>query len=175
MKGTYKDQKKIEGKEQKNQLINDSIKDSNNNINKIVETILNEINYINLIFQSFIYYSKDLKQDILKNISKILNNELKNNQFLQEKYNSIFNSIKNNIPEIQTLNFIVVGFPWAGKSTLTNAILKDDLTKEGQNNNFNTQLFKQYSNPNKVPGINIYDIIGFDPIEIKKIIHDIFD
>ena len=31
MKGTYKDQKKIEGKEQKNQLINDSIKDSNNN------------------------------------------------------------------------------------------------------------------------------------------------
>jgi hypothetical protein len=92
-------------------LINDSIKDSNNNINKIVETILNEINYINLIFQSFIYYSKDLKQDILKNISKILNNELKNNQFLQEKYNSIFNSIKNNIPEIQTLNFIVVAFP----------------------------------------------------------------
>jgi GTPase SAR1 family protein len=62
-----------------------------------------------------------------------------------------------------------------GKSTLINAILKDDLTKEGQNNNFNTQLFKQYSNPNKVPGINIYDTIGFDPIEIKKIIHDIFD
>ena len=156
-------------------MINESIKDSNNNVNKIVETILNEINYINLIFQSFIYYSKDLKQDILKNISKILNNELKNNQFLQEKYNSIFNSIKNNIPEIQTLNFIVVDFPWAGESTLTNAILKDDLTKEGQNNNFNTQLFKQYSNPNKVPGINIYDTIGFDPIEIKKIIHDIFD
>ena len=49
------------------------------------------------------------------------------------------------------------------------------MTKEGQNNNFNTQLFKQYSNPNKVPGINIYDTIGFDPIEIKKIIHDIFD
>ena len=49
------------------------------------------------------------------------------------------------------------------------------MTKEGQNNNFNTQLFKQYSNPNKFPGINIYDIIGFDPIEIKKIIHDIFD
>ena len=31
MKGTYKDQKKIEGEEQKNQLINDSIKDSNRN------------------------------------------------------------------------------------------------------------------------------------------------
>ena len=70
MKGTYKDQKKIEGEEQKNQLINESIKDSNNNINKIVETILNEINYINLINPKLYILFKGFKARYIKKYFK---------------------------------------------------------------------------------------------------------
>ena len=143
---------------------------------------MNEINYISLIKKSFEHYLDEFKEDILKNIEKILNDELKSKQIIIEKHHNIFKKIKSDIPEIKTLNFITCGFSGAGKSTITNVILKDDLAKEGNDIHSVTQQFKQYSNPDKVPGITIYDTIGVEPTnakrnleEIKKMIQDTFD
>jgi predicted GTPase len=97
-------------------------------------------------------------------------------------HQKLFKNIKNDIPEVKTLNFIICGFSGAGKSTITNVILKGDLAKEGNDIHSVTQQFSQYSNPDKVPGLTIYDTIGVEPTnakrnldEIKKLIQDTFD
>ena len=143
---------------------------------------MNEINYISLIKKSFEQYLEEFKEDILKNIAKILNDELKSKEIIKDMHHKIFNKIKSDIPKIKTLNFITSGFSGAGKSTITNVILKDDLAKEGSDIHSVTQHFTQYSNPDKVPGITIYDTIGVEPTnakrnldEIKKMIQDTFD
>ena len=174
--------KREQEEKDKKQHVNDGLNYWNNKKKDIIESILNEINYINLIKKSFEHYLDEFKEDILKNIEKILNDELKSKQIIIEKHHNIFKKIKNDIPEIKTLNFITCGFSGAGKSTITNVILKDDLAKEGNDIHSVTQQFKQYSNPDKVPGITIYDTIGVEPTnakrnleEIKKMIQDTFD
>ena len=143
---------------------------------------MNEFNYISLIKKSFDQYFEEFKEDILKNIAKILNDELKSNKIIEDMHHNIFIKIKSDIPKIKTLNFITSGFSGAGKSTITNVILKNDLAKEGSDIHSVTQHFTQYSNPDKVPGITIYDTIGVEPTnakrnldEIKKMIQDTFD
>ncbi len=174
--------KREQEEKDKKQHVNDGLNYWNNKKKDIIESILNEINYISLIKKSFEHYLDEFKEDILKNIEKILNDELKSKQIIIEKHHNIFKKIKNDIPEIKTLNFITCGFSGAGKSTITNVILKDDLAKEGNDIHSVTQQFKQYSNPDKVPGITIYDTIGVEPTnakrnleEIKKMIQDTFD
>ena len=106
---------------------------------------------------------KQEEEDDIKNIlSKILIPDIKNEKIVQEKYNSIFIGIKDNIPVIKTLNFLVAGYTGCGKSTLTNSILQADLAKEGHSINPETSTFEQYSNPEKVPGITIFDTIGIE-------------
>ena len=77
-------------------------------------------------------------------------------------------SIKNNIPKIEILNFMMVGITGAGESYLINALLKGDFPKEGEGINPETQEFKQYSNQKKVPGRAIYDTIGVEPFNPKR-------
>ena len=177
---------KLEKREQeeknKKQHINEGLNYWNDKKKNIIESILNEFNYISLIKKSFDQYFEEFKEDILKNIAKILNDELKSKKIIEEMHHTFFKKIKNDIPKIKTLNFITSGFSGAGKSTITNVILKNDLAKEGSDIHSVTQHFTQYSNPDKVPGITIYDTIGVEPTnakrnldEIKKMIQDTFD
>ena len=177
---------KLEKREQeekdKKQHIKEGLNYWNDKKKDIIESILNEFNYISLIKKSFDQYFEEFKEDILKNIAKILNDELKSKKIIEEMHHTFFKKIKNDIPKIKTLNFITSGFSGAGKSTITNVILKNDLAKEGSDIHSVTQHFTQYSNPDKVPGITIYDTIGVEPTnakrnldEIKKMIQDTFD
>jgi hypothetical protein len=177
---------KLEKREQeekdKKQHIKEGFNYWNDKKKDIIESILKEFNYISLIKKSFDQYLEEFKEDILKNIAKILNDELKSNKIIEDMHHNIFIKIKSDIPKIKTLNFITSGFSGAGKSTITNVILKDDLAKEGSDIHSVTQHFTQYSNPDKVPGITIYDTIGVEPTnakrnldEIKKMIQDTFD
>ena len=143
---------------------------------------MNEINYIDLIKKCFENYSEEFKKNIVKSISNILNDGLKGKEIIENIHKKIFENIKSDIPEINTLNFIICGFSGAGKSTIINVLLKDDLAKEGSDIHSETQQIKQYSNPYKVPGVTIYDTIGVDPSnsnknlnEIRKMIRDNFD
>ena len=63
---------------------------------------------------------------------------------------------------------MMVGITGAGKSCLTNALLKGDFAKEGEGISPETQEFKRYSNQEKVPGIAIYDTIGVEPFNPKR-------
>ena len=71
---------------------------------------------------------------------------MKDNIIIQKKYDSIYKSIKDDIPEIKSFNFILVGFTGVGKSCLTNAILKKDLTKEGDSIKPETNNIESFSN-----------------------------
>ena len=122
-----KQEKREQEEKEKKQHITNGIKIWNDKKKNIIESILTEINYINLIKKSFENYLDEFKKDIFKNISKILNDELKDREIIEEMHQKIFKKIKNDIPEIKTLNFITCGFSGAGKSTITNVILKDDL------------------------------------------------
>lgn len=139
------------------------------------------MNFIEEIFENYIL---KFKSEIYEKISQIFNNDFKDKYTLliHQKHHSIFLKIKNTIPEIQTLNLITIGLSGAGKSTLTNVILRDDLSKEDNGIHSVSQTFKKYSNPNKIPGINIYETIGIESSNkqryleiIKKMIQQIFD
>ena len=145
------------------------MKEWNNKKTKLIEELLNNID-CNLIKK--ILENKDLKpikeEDIENELSKIINENLKDNPIIVQKYSSIFQSIKNNIKEIQTLNFMMAGYTGAGKSSLTNAILKINDAKEGHNIDPETDAIKQYSNENEVPGITIYDTIGVEDTNVDR-------
>ena len=153
----------------------------NNKKNKLIDSILSEINYLDLIEDKFRKYVQDFKTEIDKNILTILNDELRNKSINQEEHHLIFISIKNNILEIETLNFMIVGATGVGKSCLTNALLQFNEAVESEHIKPQTTKFKQYKNPNKIPGITIYDTIGIEHFnqqnqlsEIKDLIKNIF-
>ena len=131
---------------------------------------LKEINYIDLIDETIINNYLEFKENIIKETEKIFNNNFKelSSVLIREKHFSIFQSIKNNIKEIQTLNFMMAGYTGAGKSSLTNAILKINDAKEGHGINPETDKIKQYSNKNEVPGITIYDTIGVETTSVDR-------
>jgi predicted GTPase len=179
-----KNNKKEEEENQEKNFFNKGTNGWNLYKRELIETILKEINYLHLTEEIFENYIIDFRSDINEKISQIFNNDFKDKYTLsiQEKHHSIFLAIKNSIPEIETLNLIIIGLSGAGKSTLTNIILKDDLSKEGNGINSVSQTFKKYSNPNKIPGITIYDTIGIESTnkqrnleKIKKMIQDTFD
>ena len=179
-----KSNKKEEEENREKNFFNKGTIEWNRYKRELIETILKEINYLHLIEEIFENYIIDFRSDINEKISQIFNNDFKDKYTLsiQEKHHSIFLAIKNSIPEIETLNLIIIGLSGAGKSTLTNIILKDDLSEEGNGIHSVSQTFKKYSNPNKIPGITIYDTIGIEPTnkqrnleKIKKMIQDTFD
>lgn len=150
-----KEQKKVESEEKwKNQK------------NIVIDSLLNEIDYLNLIktifkkLDEYIEEKNDLisddykillkiyeefQKEIDEKISlKIFKNDFKElyDKEIKEMHDSILKSIKNNIPEIETLNFMITGMSGTGKSTLTNVILKKDLSKENCGIHPQTQEFK---------------------------------
>ena len=158
-----KDKKKEKEEEAKKNKLKDGIKEWNEKEKKLIEKFLNEIdfNYIKNIIEK-----KDLniikENDFENEFSRIFTEDLKDNETIKEKHNSIFQSIKNNIKEIQSLNFLIAGRSGVGKSALTNAILKFEEADEGENVDAQTSAIKAYSNPDEVPGIMIYDTIGVE-------------
>ena len=161
-----------EHKTKEKQNITDGMNYLNDEKESTIDTILNEIDYKNIIKKSFEHYSDQFKQDFFKNISKILNDSLKSKKAVKEMHQTIFKKIKNDIPEIKTLNFIICGLSESGKSTITNVILRGDLAKEGNDNHSVTQNFIPYSNPDKVPGITIYDTIGIEFVGDKRYLNE---
>ena len=156
--------------------------------NKIKENIMVSIfNNIdkNSIKKIMNEYLKSLDNKIIIALDKILNdlnNKLKNNSLIQEKCDSIYKTIKDDIKEIKTFNFMLVGFTGAGKSCLANAILGFDKAIEGDSFWPEASEFKRLSNPDKEPGISIYDTIGIESTnlerglkEIKNYINEEFD
>jgi len=178
-----KDKKKEKEEEDKKNKLKDGTKEWNEKEKKLIEKFLNEIdfNYIKNILEK-----KDLtiiKENTFEHeFSRIFTEGLKDNEKLKEKHNSIFRSIKNNIKEIQSLNFLIAGRSGVGKTALTNAILKFNKAIEGENIDSQTSAITAYSNPTVVPGIVIYDTIGVEATsndrnieKIKKGIKETFD
>ena len=181
-----KKNKKEKEENQERNLIDKGTTEWNRYKKELIASFISEINYLYLIEEIFENYILEFKSEIYEKISQIFNNDIKDKYTLliHQKHHSIFLKIKNTIPEIQTLNLITIGLSGAGKSTLTNVILRDDLSKEDNGIHSVLQTFKKYSNPNKIPGINIYETIGIG-IEssnkqrnleiIKKMIQQTFD
>ena len=141
---------------------------------ELIESILGEINYMYIIEEFFENYFLDFKSDINEKMSNIFNNDFKAKFALviQEKHHSIFLSIKNTIPQIETLNLIITGYSGAGKSSLTNALLQFGEAEEGSGIKSVSQTFKKYSNP-RIPGITIYDTVGIEPTNKERNIEKI--
>ena len=159
-----KDNRKNREKDEENnkRFINNGMRDWKNEKDKIIESIFKEINYKDLIQNQFNNNYNNFKEDFLKKIKKLLNDDLKDKALITEEHSSIFRSIKNDINGIDNLNYIVAGISGVGKSSLINAILKDNLAKEGDDIDSETQEIKPFSNPDKVPGITIYDSVGVE-------------
>ena len=158
--------KKMEEKEEQNkQKKNDGINEWNKEKDKLIDSLLNNIDkdsIKNIIKKDY----ESLEKDILAELDKKLNDELKDNIIIQKKYDSIYKSIKDDIPEIKSFNFILVGFTGVGKSCLTNAILKKDLAKEGDTIKPETNNIESFSNEEQ--GITIYDTIGIESTNIER-------
>ena len=131
---------------------------------KLIESIIREIDYMNLIEEIFENYLLDFKSDINDKIWEIFNNDFKFkfSLLIHQNHHSTFLAIKNSIPQIEILNLIIIGFSGVGKSCLTNALLKFNEVEESNGILSAAQTFKKYSNP-KIPGITICDTVGIEP------------
>ena len=178
-----KENKKADEEYQEKKLMKKGTEEWNRYKKELIESILRDIDYMNLIEEIFENYFLDFKADINEKILEIFNNDFKVKfaLLIQEKHHSIFLAIKNSIPQIETLNLIITGFSGVGKSCLTNVLLKFNEAKEGNGIYSVSQTFKKYSNP-KIPGMTIYDTIGIEPTnkernieKIKEKIQETFD
>ena len=164
-----KEKKKEKDEEEKKNKLQNGTKIWNRKEKELIEKFLNEIDFdaIKNILEN---NNKNIikESDFDYEFSQIFKEDLKDNEIIKEKHNSIFQSIKNNIKEIQTLNFMIAGFTGAGKSTLTNAILKFNEAEEGGDIDSKTGAIRPYSNPNEVPGIMIYDTIGVETTSVNR-------
>ena len=137
---------------------------------ELIDSIISNIDYLSSIELISSKMIDDLQKEIDEKISEIFKKNLKETFSLsiKSKHISILKKIKNNIPLIETLNFMIAGMTGAGKSTLTNALLKDNVSEESRGIHPKTQEFAQYSNKNKVPGITIYDTFGVEPTNDER-------
>ena len=169
-----KENKKAEEEDHEKKLLEKGTEEWNLYKKELIESILGEINYMYIIEEFFENYFLDFKSDINEKMSNIFNNDFKAKFALviQEKHHSIFLSIKNTIPQIETLNLIITGYSGAGKSSLTNALLQFGEAEEGSGIKSVSQTFKKYSNP-RIPGITIYDTVGIEPTNKERNIEKI--
>ena len=164
-----------EEKNKDNQLKNNGMKEWNKIKENIIVSMFNNIDK-NSIKKIMNEYLKSLDNEIIIVLDKILNElneKLKNNSLIQEKCDSIYKTIKDDIKEIKTFNFMLVGFTGVGKSCLANAILGFDKVKEGDGIKPETSEFKQFANSDKEPGISIYDTIGIESTNLERGITEI--
>ena len=124
------------------------MKDLKEEENKIIDLLLSKYD-LNSIKKLIEYYDiiTDEEEYMEKKILRALKN-IQNISILKEKYNSINkNTVENvtlNSLEEKNFNFIILGYTGCGKSTLTNAILQDELAKEGHSINPGISTFEQY-------------------------------
>ena len=167
-------QKKIEEKEIEENKEKKYIEEGSRKWKKYKEEIrlqkLKEINYINLVEDIVMNNYSLFKEKIIKETEKIYSQEFKElaSDIIREKHNNIFQSIKHNLKEIKSLNFMIAGFMGTGKSTLTNTILNINEAKESDGIDPETSEIKSYSNPNEFPGLTIYDTIGVEPNSLER-------
>ena len=164
-----REKKKEKEEEDKKNKIKNGMKEWNAKEKELIEKFMKEIDF-DLI-------KKIMENNNLDNINqhdfdyefnRIFTEELKDNEIIREKHNSIFQSIKDNLKGIQSLNFLIAGFSGSGKSTLTNSILKFKEAEEGEDIDPKTGAIQSYSNPNVVPGIMIYDTIGVETTSVER-------
>ena len=174
--------KKEKDEEEKKNKVKDGMKEWNKKEKQLIEKFLNEIDFE--LTKKFLENNLNIINpiDFDYEFKKIFNENLKYNEAIREKHNSIFQSIKDNLKGMQSLNFLVSGCAGTGKSALTNAILKIDEADEGDGIESQTEVIKAFSNPDEVPGIMIYDTVGVEASsqknnfpQIKKAIEDTFD
>ena len=163
--------KSLEEKDkEKNKLINEGKKKWIDKKKELINSIISSIDYLSSFEIISSKMINDFKKEIDEKISELFKKDLKETFSLsiKSKHISILKKIKNNIPLIETLNFMIAGMTGAGKSTLTNALLKDNVSEESRGIHPKTQEFVQYSNKNKVPGITIYDTFGVEPTNDER-------
>ena len=174
--------KKEKDEEEKKNKVKDGMKEWNKKEKQLIEKFLNEIDFE--LTKKFLENNLNIINpiDFDYEFKKIFSENLKYNEAIREKHNSIFQSIKDNLKGMQSLNFLVSGCAGTGKSALTNAILKIDEADEGDGIESQTEVIKAFSNPDEVPGIMIYDTVGIEASsqknnfpQIKKAIEDTFD
>ena len=167
----------------KKENMENGIMEWNNRKNKIMENRLNEINYLYIIEEFINEIDKNFKKEIEKKIEEIYKKNFEEISFLtiHKRKVSYLKTMKDNIPEIQTLNILMAGFTGSGKTCLTNVLLKKNLSKEGDTIKPETNEFTQFSNP-EIPGLTIIDTIGVEETNekqnienIKKMIKEKFD
>ena len=167
----------------KKENMENGILEWNNRKNKIMENRLNEINYLYIIEEFINEIDKNFKKEIEKKIEEIYKKNFEEISFLtiHKRQVSYLKTMKDNIPEIQTLNILMAGFTGSGKTCLTNVLLKKNLSKEGDTIKPETNEFTQFSNP-EIPGLTIIDTIGVEETNekqnienIKKMIKEKFD
>ena len=177
-----KEKKKEKDEEEKKIKIKDGMKEWTKKEKELIQKFMEEIDFD--LIKKFLDNNLNIinPQDFDYEFNKIFKEDLKYNQAIREKHNSIFQSIKNNLKGMQSLNFLISGCSGSGKSTLTNAILKIEEADEGDGIESQTEVIKAYSNPDEVPGIMIYDTVGVEASskknnfpKIKKAIEDTFD
>ena len=108
-----------------------------------------------------------LEKELIKELDKILIDDLMNLSLIKEKHDSLYKEIKGDIKQVKSYNFIIIGFTGAGKSCLTNAILNKKVADEGEGINQQTEIFTQFESE-LVPGITIYDTIGIESTNIER-------
>ena len=153
-----------------NQLKNNGMIEWNKEKDNIMVSMFNNIDK-NSIKKIMNEYLKSLDNEIIIALDKILNelnNKLKNNSLIQEESDSIYKKIKDDIKEIKTFNFMLLGLTGAGKSCLANVILDFDKAREGGSFWPDIREFKRFSNPDKEPGISIYDTIGLEITNLER-------
>ena len=138
--------------------------------NILRENKFKEVNYMDTLEEEFQKEYNKFKEEIFSQTESLLNQDFKklSSELISQKHISLFKDIKNTLPEIKTLNFMVAGFTGAGKSALINAILKSYLAEEGNGIEPKTDKFESFSNPEKVPGITLYDTIGVEPANVDR-------
>ena len=148
-------------KGQENQFINEANKEWNEAKNKIIETMFSNMD-LSLIKQKLIKEElQTLEKELIKELDKILIDDLMNLSLIKEKHDSLYKEIKGDIKQVKSYNFIIIGFTGAGKSCLTNAILNKKMADEGEGINLETNKITHYESE-LVPGITIYDTIGIE-------------
>ena len=164
-----RDKKKEKEEEEKKNKVKNGMKEWNIKEKELIKKFLNEIDFdlIKKIMENNNLNNIN-QQDFDYEFNKIFTEVLKDNEIITEKHNSLFQSIKDNLKGIQSLNFLIAGFSGAGKSTLTNAILKFEEAEEGEGIDPQTGAIKPYSNPDVVPGIMIYDTIGVETTSVER-------
>jgi len=177
------EEEKIEKEKKEKERMIEGNKEWNNERDKIIDSILKNIKYLDIIMKLFNENIKDSKKNFEEKIIVILkNNNEQYKSLIRKKHKLIFNDIKSKIPKVETLNYIILGQFGIGKSCLVNGLLEKELAKESSGIVSETQKFTRYENPTDVPGIALYDTIGVEPSsknrnikEIKELVQKTFE